>query len=302
MQHATLPRAPRQTSTASYPPRPAPWGRARPTDDLAGLQALAARSHGSCQPVRRTQRMLSWVRTALRPPSAPTGYCARTRASPGRGCVRGRASAAGLRSAEIQFFAADELAQLLQRRAFARVVPEQPLQSVSQLSSPRCRPRRDPSIPGGRHAPVGPGPCAGRRRRLGNCPSRGRDRWTPPIRVGASGVTSLKRSSLMHCSAESCPEEILLDSVLLADSSAASRFRCSPGRRDRSVCGAANEASEGDRRGRQDGGGVEQTRYQGGRGGVPFMPVSAQRQREAVRFPIEREVRRPAALLDPELL
>ncbi len=26
-------------------------------DDLAGLQALAARSHGSCQPVRRTQRM-----------------------------------------------------------------------------------------------------------------------------------------------------------------------------------------------------------------------------------------------------
>jgi hypothetical protein len=49
-------------------------------------------------------------------------------------------------------------------------------------------------------------------------------------------------------------------------------------------------------------GGVEETRYQGGRGGVPFKPVSAQRQREAVRFLIERGFVRPAALLDPELL
>jgi hypothetical protein len=49
-------------------------------------------------------------------------------------------------------------------------------------------------------------------------------------------------------------------------------------------------------------GGVEETRYQGGRGSVPFKPVSAERQRNAVRFLIERGFVRPAALLDPQLL
>jgi hypothetical protein len=48
-------------------------------------------------------------------------------------------------------------------------------------------------------------------------------------------------------------------------------------------------------------GGVEETRYQGGRGSVPFKPVSAERQRNAVRFLIERGFVRPAALLDPQL-
>jgi hypothetical protein len=49
-------------------------------------------------------------------------------------------------------------------------------------------------------------------------------------------------------------------------------------------------------------GGVEETRYHGGRGDVPFKPVSAERQRNAVRFLIERAFVRSAALLDPQLL
>jgi hypothetical protein len=49
-------------------------------------------------------------------------------------------------------------------------------------------------------------------------------------------------------------------------------------------------------------GGVEETRYQGGRGGVPFTPVSAERQRAAVQFLIARGFVRPAALLDPQLV
>ena len=49
-------------------------------------------------------------------------------------------------------------------------------------------------------------------------------------------------------------------------------------------------------------GGVEETRYQGGRGAIPFKPVAAERQRNAVKFLIERGFVRPDALLDPELL
>ncbi len=49
-------------------------------------------------------------------------------------------------------------------------------------------------------------------------------------------------------------------------------------------------------------GGVEETRYQGGRGGVPFKPVEPGRQREAVRFLIDRAFATPTALLDKDIL
>jgi hypothetical protein len=49
-------------------------------------------------------------------------------------------------------------------------------------------------------------------------------------------------------------------------------------------------------------GGVEEVRYQGGRGTVPFKPVAAERQRKAVKFLLERGFTRPDALLDPEIL
>jgi hypothetical protein len=49
-------------------------------------------------------------------------------------------------------------------------------------------------------------------------------------------------------------------------------------------------------------GGVEEVRYQGGRGTVPFTPVAAERQRKAVRFLLERGFTRPDALLDPQVL
>jgi len=49
-------------------------------------------------------------------------------------------------------------------------------------------------------------------------------------------------------------------------------------------------------------GGVEETRYQGGRGGVPFKPVEPGRQKEAVRFLIDRAFATPNALLDKDIL
>jgi hypothetical protein len=49
-------------------------------------------------------------------------------------------------------------------------------------------------------------------------------------------------------------------------------------------------------------GGVEETRYQGGRGSMQFKPVSPSRQREAVRFLIDRGFATPQALLDREVL
>ncbi|MCW5623186.1 MAG: zinc-dependent metalloprotease [Burkholderiales bacterium] len=49
-------------------------------------------------------------------------------------------------------------------------------------------------------------------------------------------------------------------------------------------------------------GGVEETRYQAGRGPVPFEPVPAERQREAVKFLIERAFTMPDLLLDPDIL
>jgi hypothetical protein len=49
-------------------------------------------------------------------------------------------------------------------------------------------------------------------------------------------------------------------------------------------------------------GGVEETRYQGGRGGAPFQPVSPARQREAVRFLIDRAFAPPEALLNRDIL
>ena len=49
-------------------------------------------------------------------------------------------------------------------------------------------------------------------------------------------------------------------------------------------------------------GGVEETRYEAGRGSVPFNPVSAQRQRKAVEFLLERGFTRPEALLNPDVL
>jgi len=49
-------------------------------------------------------------------------------------------------------------------------------------------------------------------------------------------------------------------------------------------------------------GGVEETRYQGGRGGVPFRQVAWMRQREAVRFLLGRGLTVPRPLLYPDLL
>jgi hypothetical protein len=49
-------------------------------------------------------------------------------------------------------------------------------------------------------------------------------------------------------------------------------------------------------------GGVEETRSQGGRGGIPFKPVEPARQREAVRFLVDRAFATPTALLDKDIL
>jgi hypothetical protein len=49
-------------------------------------------------------------------------------------------------------------------------------------------------------------------------------------------------------------------------------------------------------------GGVEETRYQGGRGTVPYSPVPPERQRQAVKFLVDKAFIRPTALLDPEVL
>jgi hypothetical protein len=50
-------------------------------------------------------------------------------------------------------------------------------------------------------------------------------------------------------------------------------------------------------------GGVEETRYQAGRGPVPpFQPVPAKRQRAAVKFLIDRAFATPRPLLDPDVL
>ena len=49
-------------------------------------------------------------------------------------------------------------------------------------------------------------------------------------------------------------------------------------------------------------GGVEETRYQAGRGGAPFKPVEAERQRAAVKFLVDKAWTTPQPLLDPEVL
>lgn len=49
-------------------------------------------------------------------------------------------------------------------------------------------------------------------------------------------------------------------------------------------------------------GGVEETRYQAGRGTIPFKPVAGSRQRKAVKFLLERGFTRPDALMDPQVL
>jgi len=49
-------------------------------------------------------------------------------------------------------------------------------------------------------------------------------------------------------------------------------------------------------------GGVEETRYQAGRGGLPYTPVPPERQRQAVRFLVEHGFAAPPALVDPALL
>jgi hypothetical protein len=50
-------------------------------------------------------------------------------------------------------------------------------------------------------------------------------------------------------------------------------------------------------------GGVEETRFQAGRGPVPpFQPVAAKRQRAAVKFLLDRAFPTPQALLDPDVL
>ena len=49
-------------------------------------------------------------------------------------------------------------------------------------------------------------------------------------------------------------------------------------------------------------GGVEETRYQAGRGTAPFNPVPAARQRAAVKFLVERAFSKPRPLLDREVL
>ena len=49
-------------------------------------------------------------------------------------------------------------------------------------------------------------------------------------------------------------------------------------------------------------GGVEETRYQAGRGTVPFKPVASARQRAAVKFLVDRAWVTPRPLLDPDVL
>ncbi len=49
-------------------------------------------------------------------------------------------------------------------------------------------------------------------------------------------------------------------------------------------------------------GGVEEIRYQGGRGKAPFKPVAASVQREAVKFLVKYAFSIPRAMLDPEVL
>jgi hypothetical protein len=49
-------------------------------------------------------------------------------------------------------------------------------------------------------------------------------------------------------------------------------------------------------------GGVEETRYQAGRGSAPFKPTPPARQRAAVKFLVDRAFVTPRALLDPEVL
>jgi hypothetical protein len=49
-------------------------------------------------------------------------------------------------------------------------------------------------------------------------------------------------------------------------------------------------------------GGVEEVRSQAGRGGIPYRPVPPERQREAVRFLVERAFSTPTALLDPQVM
>ncbi len=49
-------------------------------------------------------------------------------------------------------------------------------------------------------------------------------------------------------------------------------------------------------------GGVEETRYQAGRGTVPFKPVAPARQRAAVKFLLDKAWTTPRALLDPDVL
>jgi len=49
-------------------------------------------------------------------------------------------------------------------------------------------------------------------------------------------------------------------------------------------------------------GGVEETRYQAGRGTVPFQPVAPERQRKAVKFLVDRAFIEPKPLLDPDVL
>jgi hypothetical protein len=49
-------------------------------------------------------------------------------------------------------------------------------------------------------------------------------------------------------------------------------------------------------------GGVEETRYQAGRGTAPFVPVDPDRQRQAVRFLTQFAFAEPKALLDPDVL
>ena len=49
-------------------------------------------------------------------------------------------------------------------------------------------------------------------------------------------------------------------------------------------------------------GGVEETRYQAGRGGIPFTPVAPERQRQAVKFLLDRALGSDTTLMDPEVL
>jgi len=49
-------------------------------------------------------------------------------------------------------------------------------------------------------------------------------------------------------------------------------------------------------------GGIEETRYQAGRGGPPFTSVPPERQRQAVRFLVENAFSAPSALMNPDVL